>query len=79
MKNMLFLFITLIVPALALGQVKNYKLLPDVRFNKFELVSLTDITPRGLLHQFLEYQKTGLTGHIEDAGILLIPVCGQLK
>jgi len=68
MKNRLFLVVTLIIPALGFGQGKNYKLLPDAKFSKYALFSPTDITPGGWLHQFLEYQKSGLTGHIEDAG-----------
>jgi uncharacterized protein len=63
-----FLFIVLILPVLALGQGKKYKLLPDAKFSKYTLVRPTDIAPGGWLHQFLVYQKTGLTGHIEDAG-----------
>jgi hypothetical protein len=68
MKNRLFLLLALVLPAIALGQAKNYKLLPDAKFSKYALVSPTDITPEGWLRQFLVYQKTGLTGHIEDAG-----------
>lgn len=46
----------------------KYKIIPDPPYGKYTLLSPSDITPKGWLHQFLEYQKTGLTGHIEDAG-----------
>lgn len=46
----------------------KYKIIPEPPYSKYTLLSPTEITTKGWLHQFLEYQKTGLTGHIEDAG-----------
>ena len=49
------------------GQDK-YKIVPNPPYSKYRLYSPTEITTKGWLHQFLEYQKTGLTGNIEAAG-----------
>lgn len=35
---------------------------------EYSLVTITDIEPRGWLHEFLVRQREGLTGHIEETG-----------
>jgi hypothetical protein len=67
MKKVL-LFIVFAISIQTYAQQPKYKLSVDPPYSKYFLPSPTDITPGGWLHQFLEYQKSGLTGHIEDAG-----------
>jgi len=67
-KSLLALTVLLLGPILGYGQAATYKLSPDPAFSHYNLFSPVAITPKGWLHQFLEYQKSGLTGHIEDAG-----------
>jgi hypothetical protein len=67
MKKTFFILLLIGASVLTYGQTK-YKLSPDPAFSKYGLFSPTQITSKGWLHQFLEYQKSGLTGHIEDAG-----------
>lgn len=40
----------------------------ESRVPEYELVKISDIEPRGWLHEFLRLQGEGLTGHIEVAG-----------
>jgi hypothetical protein len=57
----------LLLPFLGFSQ-NTYKLSANPGFSKYNLFSPTAITTEGWLHQFLEYQKSGLTGNIEAAG-----------
>jgi hypothetical protein len=70
MKNKAVIVLSLLLSAsiLSFGQTSKYKLSPNPEFSKYNLLSPVQITSKGWLHQFLEYQKSGLTGHIEDAG-----------
>ena len=67
-KAVLIYFIAFAFSSFTYAQNANYKLSPNPAFSKYNLFSPTAITSKGWLHQFLEYQKSGLTGHIEDAG-----------
>jgi hypothetical protein len=40
----------------------------ESRVPQYELVRISDIEPRGWLHEFLRLQSDGLTGHVEAAG-----------
>jgi hypothetical protein len=66
-KPLVILGAMLLSPLLGFSQAK-YKIIPNPPYSKYRLYSPTDITTKGWLHQFLEYQKTGLTGNIEAAG-----------
>ncbi len=66
-KPLIILCVTFLLPSAGFCQ-GNYKIIPDPPYSKYTLLSPTAITTKGWLRQFLEYQKTGLTGHIEDAG-----------
>lgn len=37
-------------------------------FSKYGLFQISNVKPQGWIHEFLEYQRSGLTGHIELAG-----------
>jgi len=65
MKKALLIIIALQSSWLAGAQ---YKLSPNPQYSKYNLFSPTAVTSKGWLYQFLEYQKSGLTGHIEAAG-----------
>jgi len=67
MKKIFLVLFVVFASGLTYAQNK-YKLHPNPQFSKYNLFSPTAITSNGWLHQFLEYQKSGLTGHIEDAG-----------
>jgi hypothetical protein len=67
-KSIGILSILLLTSFLSFSQQTTYKLSPNPEFSIYNLFSPVQITPKGWLHQFLEYQKSGLTGHIEDAG-----------
>ena len=41
---------------------------PQNDFLDFKLAQISEIEPQGWLRQFLEFQREGLTGHIEAAG-----------
>ena len=47
------------------AEIKNW---PEPPFSQFILQKSTQLTPEGWLKQFLQYQKSGLTGNIEAAG-----------
>lgn len=66
-KPLIVLCGAFLLPLAGICQNK-YKIIPEPPYSKYTLPSPTDITTKGWLHQFLEYQKSGLTGHIEDAG-----------
>lgn len=66
-KQLIISCLAFLLPVTGFCQNK-YKVIPDPPYSKYTLLSPTEITTKGWLYQFLEYQKTGLTGHIEDAG-----------
>lgn len=68
MKKLFLVYLAILASGLTYAQQAKYKLRTNPQFSKYNLLSPTAITSNGWLHQFLEYQKTGLTGHIEDAG-----------
>ncbi|HVU56532.1 MAG TPA: beta-L-arabinofuranosidase domain-containing protein [Puia sp.] len=57
-----------LVQAAPLSAQNKYKLEAEPPYSKYTLYSPDVITTKGWLHEFLEYQKSGLTGHIENAG-----------
>lgn len=66
-KQLIVSCLAFLSPLIGFCQSK-YKIIPFPPYSKYTLLSPTAITTKGWLHQFLEYQKTGLTGHIENAG-----------
>jgi len=68
MKKAFLIYLIVFASTITYGQQAKYRLSTNAPFGTYNLFSPTAVTPNGWLHQFLEYQKTGLTGHIEDAG-----------
>ncbi len=64
------ILICIFIPYLHCGNVNDSHL--KVPFNKhyarFQELSITDITPKGWLRRYLEVQKDGLMGHIDNVG-----------
>ncbi|MEO6151062.1 MAG: beta-L-arabinofuranosidase domain-containing protein [Mucilaginibacter sp.] len=58
----------MLLPLLSLAQQKKFKASAEPAYSKYSLFSPVKITPEGWLRTFLQYQKSGLTGHIENAG-----------
>ena len=67
-KLVIILSILLLAPVFTFAQTNKYRLTAQPAYSKYTLFSPSAVTPDGWLHKFLEYQKSGLTGHIEDAG-----------
>jgi hypothetical protein len=67
MKNIIFFVVIIIILQSYNAQASpKDPLIPP--FSKYGLVHISDIKTEGWIHQFLEYQRSGLTGHIELAG-----------
>lgn len=64
-KLVLLLTVASLLPGCSGGREEITK---QEGFEKFSLVRPSDIEPMGWIRQFLEYQRDGLTGHIEAAG-----------
>ena len=58
----------LVLPFYSMAQQPAFKTEVKPPHSCYTLFSPVSITPKGWLRTFLQYQKSGLTGHIENAG-----------